>query len=93
MSTKGSGYLASPKLETSTANQEIIESPPVHWTQGYKLYKFSFMNRQDATVIINEKTTAFLEARQGFNMEQGDEPIFSFVIVESGINYNFVGAY
>lgn len=93
MSTKGSGYLASPKLETSTANQEIIDSAPAHWTQGYKLYKFSFMNRQDVTVIINKKTTAYLEARQGFNMEQGDEPIFSFVIVDANVTFNFIGAF
>lgn len=93
MSTKGSGYLGSPKLETSTANQEIVPSKPQNWTQGYKLYKFSFSNKQATKVIINKETTIYLEAGQGFEMESGDAQIFSFVIVSSGIPFNWIAAY
>lgn len=93
MSTKGSGYLGSPKLETSTVNQEIVPSPPSHWTSLYKLYKFSFNNKQATKVIINKETTVYLEAGQGFEMDLGDAPIYSFVIVDSGVPYTFIGAY
>lgn len=93
MSTKGSGYLASPELEISTANQQIVPNKPSHWTVGYKLYKFSFMNDQATKVIINNKTTAYLRAGQGFEMEIGDAPIYSFVIVDAEISYNWIGAF
>lgn len=89
----GSGYLGSDSLKTSTANEEVIPSPPSSWTTGYKLYKFSFMNSDDCTVIINNKTKVFLRANQGFTMNEADSPIYSFKIVEPGVNYNWIGAY
>lgn len=89
----GSGYNGSPALEiTTTENQEIIPSSPPEWTVGYKFYKFSFMNDQDCTVRINGDEPIFLRAYQGFNCNQHDEGISSFVIVESGINFNWIGA-
>lgn len=95
MSTKGNGYLGSSKLETSSANQEIVPQPPSHlnWTSGYKLYKFSFSNRQATQVIINNATTIYLEAGQGFEMETGDASIYSFIIVEPDITFNWIAAY
>lgn len=93
MTNRGNGYLASPSMQTSTANQEIIYQKPEHWTHGYRLYKFSFSNKSDVTVIINNETTAFLEAGQGFEMAIGDKPIQSFIIVEADIIFNWLAAY
>jgi hypothetical protein len=90
----GSGYIGTDTLKTSVAQQELIPSPPVNWTVKYSLYKFTFMNDQDCSVLINGNTTAiFLRAGQGFETTDSDAPIYSFKINESGITYNFVGAY
>jgi len=93
MSRRGVGYLGSNKIETSVANQEIIDSPPSHWSHGYSLYKMSYLNRDSCTVIINGKTEIYLEAGQGFEMNENDAPITSFVIKETGIRYTFIGAW
>ncbi|MFS0643692.1 hypothetical protein [Siminovitchia sp. 179-K 8D1 HS] len=87
------GYIGSQELQTSEANKEIIPSKPDDWTHGYKLYKFSFMNESDCTVVINDKYTIFLKANQGLSIDKGDEPIVSFKIKEGGIKYNFIGAF
>lgn len=90
----GNGYLGSRELEVSTNLKEVIPDSPSDWSYGYELYKFSFMNDEDCTIIINNsEEPIYLRARQGFNMEIYDKTINSFVIVESGIHYNFVGAY
>lgn len=91
--TYGSGYLGSPDLQTSTANQEIIPTPPVGWTTGYNIYKFSFVNDQACHVKVNGNSQIFLRAGQGFNMDQNDRLINSFVIVESGITLNWIGSF
>lgn len=89
----GNGYIGSPSLQTSTANQEILPSPPVSWSKGYNLRKFSFMNDQNVTVKINNDKEIYLRAGQGFSTDYIDSPIWSFVIKEAGITFNFVGAY
>lgn len=90
----GSGYIGSPSLQTSTANQEIIPAPSnPNWTHGYNLYKFSFMNDQNVTVKINKDKDIFLRAGQGFSTEYIDSPIWSFIVQEAGITYNFIGSY
>jgi hypothetical protein len=89
----GSGYIGSLSVQVSTANQEIIPSPPSHWSTKYKLYKFSFYNEQNCTVKINGGSPIFLRANQGFNIDLHDAPIYSFVIVEPNISYNWIGAY
>lgn len=89
----GSNYLASDKLQTSVANQEIIPSAPSNWTIPYKLYKFSIMNYGDCTLIINNQTEVFLKANQGFNTDETDAQITSVKIKETGIDYNWIGAY
>lgn len=89
----GRGYIGSSNLQTSTANQEIIPSPPSHWTLGYNCYKLSFFNSQDCTVKINNLDPIYLQANQGFEMDKEDSPITSFVIIESGVGFNWIGAY
>lgn len=54
----GNGYKASPNLETSVANVNILPAPPAEWTKGYQFYKFSFLNDQDCHVLINNDATS-----------------------------------
>jgi hypothetical protein len=90
----GVGYLGSPSLETSTANKEVIPNSPVGWTGRYNLYKFSFDNAEQAcSVKINGGSPIYLKAGQGFEIQKEDAPIWSFVIVEAGVSYNWIGAY
>lgn len=90
----GSGYIGSPHLETSeTSNYEVIPESPPTWSGGYSFYKFAFMNDQDCTVIINGGNPIFLRAGQGFSTDYYDKLIESFVIVEEGIQYNWIGAW
>ena len=90
---KGYGYLGSNAVKTSTSNQEIIPSPPVGWSTDYHLYKFQFINYSDTNVIINGKTNLFLKANQGFETDINDANIYSFVITEADVDYQWVGAY
>lgn len=95
MTHKGIGYLGSNQIETSVANQQVIPNPPsnLNWTMGYSLYKFSFRNYDQCTIIINNETELFLDAGDGFEMNEIDKPITSFVIVESGIRFNWRGGF
>lgn len=89
----GQGYLGNPSLQTSTANKEVLPNPPVGWTGKYNCYKFSFDNDQPCTVKINNGSPIYLRGGQGFETKKEDAPIWSFIIVEAGITYNFVAAY
>lgn len=93
MAFRGSGYIGTSKIEVSEANHEILPKSPSSWTHPYSFYKLSFRNLNPCVVIINKKTEIFLSAGQGFEMNEIDERITSFVIKESGISYTFIGAY
>lgn len=90
---KGNGYLGTSKIEVSTVNQEIIPESPSHWTVPYSIYKMSFLNRQDAVILINGETEIYLEAGQGFEMNEIDAPITSFIIKTGSVNYTFIAAF
>lgn len=90
---RGRGYLGSKKIESSVANENIIPEPPESWSMKYLLVKFSLMNYEACTIRINEETEVFLGAGQGFNTDRDDSKIYSIEILESGIDYNWVGAY
>lgn len=90
---RSSGYLGSSEIQTSKANHEIIPNSPSNWTVGYSLKKFSFDNSDECTVIINKDARIFLKAGQGFEIGYQDTPIHSFVIVESGVKFNWIGGY
>ena len=85
-----SKYLGSEELQVSTANQEVIPNPPADWTIGYFLKVFSFVNFADCTVLVNNESKLFLKAGQGFNASE-KLPISSFKVIESGIEYNWIG--
>lgn len=86
------GYLGSDILETSTANQELVPSKPSDWTVGYHLIKFSFANVQDCTIIVNGETI-FIPAGKGFEVGKDDPPVTSFIIVQSGVQFNWAAVY
>lgn len=90
---QGYGYLASDKIEVSTANQEIIPNPPTGWTMGYRVYKLSLKIYDDTNIIINGTTNSFFEAGESFEVELGDPEIHSLVIVNEGVRYRWVGVY
>jgi hypothetical protein len=75
----------------STANQELIV-PPAGWNVKPVFYKISFYNKTPCHIKINGNQI-YLREEQGFESDTNDALIYSFVIVESGIDYNFVGAY
>lgn len=90
----GSGYIGSADLETSVANAEILPSPPVGWTIGYNINKFSFYNTETCHITINSASTSiYLRAGQGFSMDITDYPITSFKVVENNIHYNWIASY
>lgn len=90
----GSGYVGSPDLLTSVAYVEVLPNAPTGWTKGYSFYKFSFSNDQSCHVQINGNTgQIYLRAGQGFNVDQNDKAVTSFMVVESGITFNWIGAF
>jgi len=85
----------SSQILTSTSNMEILPEKPQGQTYNYEFYVLSFMNDQACTVKINGSEPIYLRAGQGFNFESknyyDNVSITSFVIVEVGINFNWVG--
>lgn len=92
MST-GNGYLGSGKIEISKKNQELVPSAPENWTAGYTLKKLHLENIEECTIRINEETDILLRAGNGFQIDYNDRPIYSLVIKEAGIQYNFAASY
>lgn len=89
----GTGYAGSPVNSISASNQEIITNP-TNWSK-FSFYKFSFYNIEACSVKINNSNPISLMAGQGFTCDPNDmdSRIYSFIIIESGIHYNFLGAY
>ena len=90
----GSGYLGSPDIQISVAEQEILPNPPRNWLGKYNFYKFSFMNLNNACHIsINNGDWIYLASFIGINTDYVDLPIFSFRIQENNISYYWIGCY
>jgi len=92
----GSGYFGSSSVQTSTELVEIIQQhKPSSWiTSKLQVYKFSFMNNEDCHIEINESSSQiFLPAGTGFEMSEVDKELWSFVIVEAGVTYTYIGGY
>lgn len=91
MTRLGSGFIGSSVLKTSVANEQLIPTPPSnYYRKQYSCYRFSFLNDQNCTVIANG-TELFLRAGQGFETDENDVEIYSFIVKEAGITYNFIG--
>jgi len=86
-------YFGSNDLLVSTANKELIQQHAPRAGYEIRAYKFSFMNNENCHVKINGSGQILLQAGQGFNIDKDDEKILSFVIVEAGITYNYIGLY
>ena len=89
----GSGYVGTDDIKTSTANQDIIKTERERNGNIDQLYKFSFLNHSPCHVVLNNKKPIFLDEKQGFDMTHVDAPVVSFVSVEEGVEYQFIGAY
>ncbi len=96
----GSGYIGSENLQTSIAMQEVMPNLTHDGLRLNSLYSFAFVNTESCHVIINGKkgtgeggVTIYLAEAQGFSTVLGDSPIHSFIVVESGIHFNWLGAY
>lgn len=83
----GSGFVGTDVLKVSVANANIV---PVN---AKPFYKFSFVNKQACKVKVNDSAPIFLDVDQGFNSNEIDTLIYTFVIVEAGIQYQWIGAY
>jgi hypothetical protein len=91
MARLGSGFIGSNTLKTSVANEQLIPTPPNnYYKKQYACYRFSFLNDQDCVVVANG-TELFLRAGQGFETDENDVEIYSFIIKPAGITYNFIG--
>ena len=80
------GYIGSPELMVSEANQEIIPA-------GKTVYKMTigFMSSVGFHISINGGIPMFLKASQ-FEMGPDDQWLTSFKIIEDGIQYYYIGA-
>lgn len=90
----GNGYLGSNSLEDSgVGNREVLPSKPTDWTTSYQCGKFDFLNDQECIVLINNETTQYLRANQGFSITTDSKPIHSFIIVTPNVSYNYSAEY
>lgn len=80
----GSLYYGSREVKNSEANEEIIP-------KGVHLYKFSIYVSDNCTVSINGSEPIFIPGGTGFSSEQNDAMIYSFKILEDGIDYHWIG--
>ncbi|MCP1159465.1 hypothetical protein [Bacillus infantis] len=87
----GSGYFATESKKVSTENQELIVKP--EGNSVHIIYKLSFKNYDECTVLVNNETRIFLDALDGFEVTHRDPPIYSFMIETPNIEYIFVGAH
>lgn len=88
------GFLGAETILTSTENHEVVPETPSNWTwDKYSFYKFSFINYDPCTIKINGGEPIYLKELQGFESSERDVKINSFVIVESGIEFSWLGAY
>lgn len=89
----GHGYVGTDDIKTSVAGEDIIPESPDNWTINYRFYKFSFINKQPCHVKINNGNPIFLDSNQGIDTDVYDAPIYSFIILEDDVEYQFIGAY
>jgi hypothetical protein len=92
----GNGFVGSDSLKVSSAMEQVVPTPPITYPfKKYSFYQFSFLNHDaDCSVYINDNANPiFLRAGQGFESDAEDMPIYSFIIKEAGITYNYLAAF
>ena len=86
----GSGYLGSSDILKSNANEEVIPMRPEGHTVPYSFYKFTFSNpNQPCRVRINGGAPIYIDTGNGVSIDYVDAPIWSFIILEPDIDYNW----
>ena len=90
--------IGSKDLTVSTAMHEVVPQAPSDWTVPVIFKNFSFMNSKECHIILNENSdidgqdnVIYLRAGQGLSIDEKDIDVFSFIIVEEGVPFNFVG--
>lgn len=78
-------------LTTTQVEEEIIPNQPNG--EPYPFYSFDFINEEECMVSVNESEFFRLGANQGLRFGIHDPIIYSFIIKEEGITYNFIGGY
>lgn len=80
---------SSDKITTVAENEEVITQSVKD--QGRHIKKFDFLNLTDCHIKINGSDPIFLSAGQGFNSDSSNPPIKSIVVVETGVEYQYIG--
>ncbi|MNK77589.1 hypothetical protein D3C87_971950 [compost metagenome] len=70
----------------STDNQDILSDFPKR-----KYYKLNFINAQACTIKVNDSNPIPCPAQLGFSMDVNDAGVYSLVIVEPGIDFEWRG--
>lgn len=73
----------------STEMQELLAIQAI----PRKFYEFSFINKQDCNVIVNNSNPIPCPAEVGFVADANDAKISTFVIVEKDIDFTWRGKY
>lgn len=83
---QGTRILGSSEIQTSKANEELVP-------QGKFFYKFSFVNESDSDcrVIINNEEPIMVRKGRAISTNEVDPNIYSFVIIEPGIDFTWAG--
>ncbi|HEY8805434.1 MAG TPA: hypothetical protein VIM42_10095 [Clostridium sp.] len=92
----GSSFFGSPDPQVSTSDIEIIQpnKPIAYPAPKLKAYRFNFMNNQTCHIKLNgSDNQIYLSANQGFETDMYDAELWSFIIIEAGISYYYVGGY
>ncbi|MEM5009218.1 hypothetical protein WKH57_00725 [Niallia taxi] len=93
MFRRGSGFDGSEDTINTTPMQELVPSTPDDWKNVKRsFYKFVFYNDQECHIIVNGKRL-FRRAMQGFESDQWDAEIHSFIVEEPDITVDWTGAY
>jgi len=93
-----SEYFGSPSIVTSTGNQELIQAFKQNPNgRNIKANIFNFIPNADCTVKINGSDAISFKAGKEFIIDIGANPvhksIWSFIIVESGIQFWYMGIF
>ena len=85
--------IGSDSVQTSKENTELVTylGKNGDYKEPDKLKTLSFTCKQDCHVKINESDNIFVPENATLDFDSNDEKIYSFVIVEPGIEYLWMG--
>jgi len=89
-------FIGSGAMQNSGAgNHEVVPAAPADWSNNrYHLKSLSFLNSQACTIRVNDSDEIYLEANQGLAVEADKfNMINSFIVVDAGVDYQWIGLY